>query len=195
MKNTATLCPGGQLADFLAAIEKKSYAKKMTKEQFIEETADSKDLVTPNLDLREYTECAKKNLYTEYEGKEERVVVHHRLRDHKVVLGYPQRDMDGDGFEGHQTGDNYRVVMKPAHENEVFDGTNALYFLDNDGEKFDVYLKDSDDGVQRCPSSYQTTDRDIKRSHQVQSHTNDGQKLKQPRLDEGPTYSAAVLSG
>lgn len=76
------------------------------------------------------------------EDKEHFVIVHHRISDHKVVLGYPQEGYtDGDGFEGHRACDNYKVVMMEGHENEVFDGTNAHHFVDTDGEIFQVYIK------------------------------------------------------
>mmetsp|Transcript_2927 Transcript_2927/g.6554 ORF Transcript_2927/g.6554 Transcript_2927/m.6554 type:complete len:255 (-) Transcript_2927:2364-3128(-) len=179
VKGTSSLCPTSQLSDFLAAIEKKSYKSKMTKDQFIEETADESDLVTPELDLSEYKCFKSDNLYTMYEDEEEKVAIHHRLRDNRVVLAYPQKDADGDGFEGHLLTDKYMVVMKPGHDGEVYDGTNALYFRDNDGDEFPVYLKGEGSSTQNAtPAS------DMKRSHDVELHTTElEQTSKQPRLD------------
>ena len=182
-----------QLSEFIAAIEKKSYKRKMTLDEFITETADASDLVTPELDLTGY-ECFKNdNLYTMYDEKEENVSIFHRLDDDKVILAYPQKHADGDGFEGHFPTDNYRVIMKEGHKGKVYNGTNAEYFLDNDGDKFHVYLKGEGNSTQSTPPSS-----DMKRCHNVGTHETDSdleKTAKQPRLDsEEPSEHAAVLS-
>jgi hypothetical protein len=220
VKDTATLCPKGPLADFLVAIEKKSYAPHQAKDDYICETADSSDLVAPVLNLSEYSRCPLNvELYTVLDDVEERVVVHHRLSDNKVILGYPQGDADGDGFEGHRPEDNYRVVMKQGHEGMVFDGTNAQHFLDTDGEEFRVFTKNFagdalntstsngdnqpvvNGGTENISSNEQSIESlstqssmELKRSHESESTAETGKASKEPRLGTEAAKDMAIVS-
>ena len=162
----------------------------MTIDKFIEETAKD-EIVTPEIDLSDYQCFKSDSLYTMYDNKEEKVMIFHRKPDDKVILAYPQKHEDGDGYEGHFQNDNYRVQMKEGHEEEIYDGTNAEYFVDNDGDKFDVYLKGEENSTQNTPPSS-----DMKRSHDGESQITELEKTsKQARLDSGEhSKNTAVLA-
>ena len=117
-------------------------------DEYLNRMATQDDLVFYHIELvgvkGDFQCVSDSRLHTSWEDGDWKVQVFRRDADGKVLLQYPEEQKEpekreGDGWEGHESGNHYRLEMNRNARGALFDGTNGRLW-DDEGKEIKCFL-------------------------------------------------------